>query len=144
MLDRELRFIIKGLKDHAIALCELHQRRPLLLRQVALDLEAETDVAEADGSLLGHAQRAAVERKNAASDRLAHVSGFLQNTRIVADRAAAAEVVGTASAALDAANARLSACPSAASALAGHVGGLFVHVALQVVDVNAQAIRLRL
>src|SRR5437868_6805231 len=74
------------------------------------------------------AQRAAVERKNAAADRLTHVSGFLQNTRIVADRAAAAEVVGTAAAALDAANARLSSCPSAASALAGHVEHFIKHL----------------
>src|SRR6185295_1365350 len=47
------------LVDDAVALRELHQGSALLLGEVAVDVEGEADVAEADRRILGYAQRAA-------------------------------------------------------------------------------------
>ncbi len=56
---RNLRAVLDGLIDHAIALGELEQQVELLLRRVGFDLEAQADLGEADRRLLVDPERAA-------------------------------------------------------------------------------------
>src|SRR3954449_7403108 len=57
--DRDLRPVLDGLIDHAIALGELEQQIELVLRRISVDVEAQTDLGEADRGLLVDAERAA-------------------------------------------------------------------------------------
>ena len=56
---RNLRAVLDGLVDHAIALGELQQQIELVLRRVGLDVEAQADFGEADRGFLVDAERAA-------------------------------------------------------------------------------------
>jgi [protein-PII] uridylyltransferase len=56
---RNLRAVLDGLIDHAIALGELQQLIELVLRRVGVDIEAQADLREADRRLLVDAERAA-------------------------------------------------------------------------------------
>jgi hypothetical protein len=55
---RDRRRRAQGLVDDAVALRELEQCRALLFGEVAVDLEGETDIAEADRRALIHAEGA--------------------------------------------------------------------------------------
>src|SRR4051795_7299674 len=56
---RDLRAVLDGLIDHAIALGELEQQVELVLRRISVDVEAQAYLGEADRRLLVDAERAA-------------------------------------------------------------------------------------
>src|SRR6185436_13637819 len=56
---RNLRAVLDGLVDHAIAFGEFQQQIELVLRRVGADLEAQTDFLETDRGFLVDAERAA-------------------------------------------------------------------------------------
>src|SRR6266576_6107622 len=56
---RNLRAVLDGLVDHAIALGKFQQEIELLLRRVGIDVETQTHFGKADRSLLVDAERAA-------------------------------------------------------------------------------------
>src|ERR1700761_5718776 len=57
--DRNLRPVLDGLIDHAIALGEFQQQVEFVLRGVSVDIEAQADFREADRGFLVDAERAA-------------------------------------------------------------------------------------
>src|SRR3954454_24257259 len=73
---RDLRAVLDGLIDHAIAFGELQQQVELVLRRIGSDLEAQADFLEADRGLLVDTERAAKIQIPFGDDRAAFERHF--------------------------------------------------------------------